>query len=293
MWLLAILTLSYALTSWLLSLLATGWLQQTVLFLAYLVTTEYLHCQDRFVVPGARKGRLARLVQHYAPVRYTGDEQQTRLEQLARSKRQLMFCLAPHGPLCLGMAIGLAGHCGQLPAKISERLAIVGHWSIRLIPFVRELASVFGFISSARGPIDDALANGKHLALIPCGMRAKMQTLIERPVAPNVIVVYRERYGGTGFLSLAARNNLVLVPVLAPEENHLYDLYGTALGMWPLTLVVGDWLLLPRQPLSLRFGAPIDTATFAGDIARLEAAYYAALTKLAAPTHTVEFRYIG
>lgn len=290
MWLTAVLAASFSLAHWLVSLLTDGWLAQLTLFLLYMSAVEWLHRNGRLFVPAARSAWLAWFVHRYAPVLYPRSARE-RLKQLAHTKRQLMFCLAPHGPLCLGMAIGFAGHCGQMPAEISDRLLIVGHWSIRLIPFVRELAAVFGIISSLRAPVDEALAAGRHLALIPCGMDSKMQSLIDAPVAPNIIVVHRQR-NRLGFLALAARHNTLVVPVLAPDENNLYSLHGTSLGLWWLTLPLGRSLLLPRRPLTLRFGLPIDPAALGGSVERLETAYYSALSQLAAPTHLVEYRYI-
>lgn len=290
MWLTVVLAASFSVMHWLLSLLADGWLAQLALFVLYMSATEWLQRSGRLFVPAARDGWLARFVHKHAPVLYPRSARE-RLKQLARTERQLMFCLAPHGPMCLGMAIGFAGHYGQIPVEISDRLLIVGHWSIRLIPFVRELAAAFGIISSLRAPVDEALAAGRHLALIPCGMDSKMQSLVDAPVAPNTIVVHRQR-NRLGFLALAARHNLLVVPVLAPDENNLYSLHGTSLGLWWLTLPLGRHLLLPRRTLTLRFGTPIDPAQLGHSVERLETAYYSALSQLAVPTHRVEYRYI-
>lgn len=291
MWLLILLTVTYALSHWLLSLIVDGWAEKLVVFLVYMAFTEYLHRTGCLFVPGARSSWFARCLRRYVPQDYTRNAM-WQLDSMARCKRQLMFCLAPHGPLCFGMVFGFAGHCKELPDAISDRLLIVGHWSIRLIPFARELSSLFGIISSSRTPIDEAIESRHHLALIPCGMQSKIQTLIEEPSAPNTIVVHRERRR-MGFLSLAARHHMLVVPVLVPEENCLYQLHGTSLRLWPLTLALGRYIFLPRCAFSLRFGEPIDPDKLGGDIERLETAYYSALEKLAAPTHRIEFRYIG
>jgi hypothetical protein len=290
MWLVVVLAASFSTAHWLLALAADGWVAQLVLFAVYMSAIEWLHRSDRLFVRAARAGWLARLVQRYAPVRFSRKSLE-QLRKLAPLKRQLMFCLAPHGPLCLGMAIGFAGHCGQIPQAISDRLRIIGHWSIRLIPFVRELAAVFGIVSSLRAPVDETLAAGHHVALIPCGMSSKVQALVDAPTDSSVVVVHRQRTK-LGFLALAVRHKLLVVPVLAPDENHLYARIGASCGLWWLTLLVGRYLLLPRCALELRVGAPLDPARYDGDVARLEAAYYAALTALAAPTHQIEFRYI-
>lgn len=290
MWLLLVLTSAYALTYWIFSHIPSGWLGQLIAFALYLWLTEDLHRCGYLRVPSWRASVLARFVQRYAPVRFSADSQ-ARLQALARDGRQLMFAVAPHGPMSLSLAIGFAGHCGDMPRCISDNLDIVGHWSIRLIPFVRELASAFGFISSAREPVEDALKAERHLALIPCGMRSKMQTLIDEPAPPDAIVMHRERER-FGFLSLAQRYGMLVVPVLAPEENELYTLYGTSLGCWPLTLAIGRYVILPRKPLTLRVGEPIDAAKFKGQIKRLEYVYYAALEELAAPTHRIVSRFL-
>lgn len=290
MWLVVVLAASFSTAHWLLALATDGWLAELTLFAVYMSTVEWLQRNDRLFVRAARTGWLARLVQHYAPVRFSRASR-ARLQSLASLKRQLMFCLAPHGPLCLGMAIGFAGHCGQLPRTISDRLRIIGHWSIRLIPFVRELAAVFGIVSSLRAPVDETLAAGHHVALIPCGMGSKVQALVDAPTDANVVVVHRQRTR-LGFLALAVRHKLLVVPVLAPDENHLYARIGASCGLWWLTLLVGRYMLLPRRPLELRVGTPLDPAHYGGDVARLETAYYAALASLATPTHRIEFRYI-
>lgn len=267
-----------------------GWFAQLVALIPYLFLDELLHRSGYLYLPSLRTSALARFVQCFAPVRFS-DDSRARLQSLAQSRRQLMFAVAPHGPMCLSLAIGFAGHCGDIPERISARLDIVAHWSIRTIPFVSGLASLFGFISSARYAVDSAIKAERHLALAPCGMQSKIQTLIEEPAPPNTIVLHRERER-FGFLSLAARHGMLVVPVLAPEENELYTLYGTSLGWWPLTLAIGRYVILPHKQLTLRVGAPIDAAKFKGSIKQLEFAYYAALEELAAPTHHIVSRFL-
>lgn len=287
--LIVLLAASFSTTHWLLSLVADCWPAQLALFVLYMMVVETLQRNDWLFVRSARKGWLARTVQRYAPVRFSAASVK-RLQSLVPLKRQLMFCLAPHGPLCLGMAIGFAGHCGQLPTDISDRLRIIGHWSIRFIPFVRELAAAFGIISSLRAPVDEALAAGDHVALIPCGMSSKVQALIDAPTEETVVVVHRQ-VAKLGFLALALRHNLLVVPVLVPDEDRLYARIFASRGIWWFTVLVGQYLLLPRRPLEVRVGEPLDAKHY-DDIARLETDYYAALVSLAAPTHRVEFRYI-
>ena len=289
MWLILVVLLSLYATVQTLSLFADELATQLALFAVYALASEFLHMHGSLFYRAARHSLLARCVQMLAPVVYTAESRAV-MTGLVQSKRQIMFCVAPHGPLCLGLAVGFGGHCGQMPAELSDRLRIVAHTSVRVIPFVRELASVFGFISSSRLSVEAALRQNQHLALIPAGMASKTQTLVDRPVPPNAIVVHRERLG---FLALAARKNMLVVPVLAPDENNLYRLYGTQLGLWPLTLVVGRLLLLPRMKLELHFGTPIDAGQFKTNLDTLEALYHKQLRQLAPPGYRVEFRQVG
>ena len=289
MWFVLVTIVTYWAGGWLLMAISDSWLVRLMILVVYVIGGEYAHRVGALRVERFRSAALARLVQWLAPTHFDA-ESAARLALLARQRRQVVFGIAPHGPLCLGLVIGFAGHCGQLPAQLSERLVIVGHWFIRALPFVRELASAFGIISSSRVTVDEAFERNQHLALIPCGMLSKLRCLVEKtPRDKHTVVVHRsaKRFG---FIALAARNGALLVPVLAPDENRLYDLYGAHFGLWPLTLVLGRWLLLPKKKSTVRVGMPIDTLDFANDIPGLERAYYAALSKLAEPTHWVRFK---
>lgn len=290
MWLLAVIALTYGTALWLLATISDSWLVRIALALVYVVAGEYAHRVGALRWTGARSSALAHLVQSLAPVHFDGRSSE-RLVDLACSRRQVVFGIAPHGPLCLGLVVGFAGHCGQVPRVLSQRLVIVGHWLIRALPFVRELASAFDIVSCARVTVDEALDRGQHLALIPCGMRSKMRCLTDAARDHRTIVVHRSATA-LGFLALAARYGTLVVPVLAPDEPRLYELWGTGLGLWPLTLVIGRYLLLPLRESTLRVGASIDTLKYAADIRGLERAYYDALEELAAPTHRIEYEYV-
>lgn len=292
MWTIAIFALTYGALFWFLALLTDSLWLQLLLFVIYIGVVESLHSSGALFRASARTSRFAQIVKTLFPVHFDEASVQT-LHNLSRSNRQLMFCLAPHGPMCLHAAVGILGHGGEMPPVLSKQLRLVAHWSLRLIPFVRELASVFGVIDSTRITVEHALQQKQHLALIPCGMQSKIRVLTETPASAGTVVVHRHK-SQFGFLSLAARYKVVIVPVLAPDENHIYTLYGTWLSCWPLTLIVGRFGVLPWQRSYMRVGAPIYTDEFAhwksADMRALANRYYAELAKLAGSSHNLEVR---
>jgi hypothetical protein len=290
-----IVAVCFFLYSRLLLLLTDSIWWQCVLMLLHYMTVSALRANGTLFWEESRVSHFARLVKWLFPVHFDAASIE-QLNELAKSKRQLMFCLAPHGPLCLHAAIGFLGHVGELPKAMCQRLRLVGHWSLFMIPIVNELATAFGVIDSSRATVDMALENNQHVALIPCGMDSKIRVLIEAPVADKQTVVIHRSRAQFGFLVLAARRKALIVPVLGPDENNLYDLYGTRFGCWILTLIVGRFGVLPRQTSLVRVGKPIDTSGFASwkraDMLRLAELYYAALDELAGESHQLEFRMI-
>jgi len=101
--------------------------------------------------------------------------------------------------------------------------------------------------------------------------------------------------GGLGFLALATRYRLRIVPVLSLHEDAAYDNHLQWTCVYLFVVSLGRFLLLPRcEQMVVRVGRPIETTAYnadnPADMDALAEHYYAALAELGASTHVVEVK---
>jgi hypothetical protein len=160
--------------------------------------------------------------------------------------------------MCM-LTVALHDRLGYLPHGIVHR-------GMKDIPLLRWLIDELGFLTGDGDDIARAVARGEHIQTAPGGAREGCRGLRDR---------YRVSWGErVGYLRLALRHNLSIVPVAAAGADDAYlglndaDWLGRRLGL------PRDWTWLPwlgfgplgPYPLSLPFpvrmrqlvGAPID-----------------------------------
>jgi hypothetical protein len=223
-----------------------------------------------------------------------------------------VFVCEPHGPACLHLVFGFAAHGGALPPALAERTLVVAHWIYLVVPLLRNVYAAFGVVDSSAGSLHRALADGYSLALSPSGVAGLWLSL--RPPArvanggggggvactgdddcaeQRAPAVDVWRRASLGCFAYAARHAALVVPVLSPDEDHVYARCLTALGVAPLVLTLGPWLVRPRLPvLEWRVGRVCHTRIGryqrpADDVAD---SAYAELRELGGATHRVVVR---
>ena len=109
--------------------------------------------------------------------------------------------------------------------------------------------------------------------------------MLDDPTSGTISILRQRRK--LGFLKLAAQYNVAVVPVLSADEAHCYDLYLQQSRCFPFVLMVGRYFLLPKRPLRIEVGEPIDTTDVdhnsRRDLEALADRYYAALLALGKP----------
>jgi hypothetical protein len=187
------------------------------------------------------------------------------------TERRVMYAVAPHGISCFGFA-------ATFVPSVRGRVRVMASRLFLYAPLVRDIWFAAGVVTATRETFDACIARGENIAVIPSGVEGLYHEVIT-PVdhAARVINVYRVR---AGFLALAIRHRMLLVPVLACGENNVY---------WKCTLLPRvaaffTTLIWPRiggAPHVATLAAPaIDCAHYEGRLAALDREYHRALRDL-------------
>lgn len=198
-----------------------------------------------------------------------------------------VFAVEPHGYACLSVAVLWCGYAQHsvvrqaLGVRFMRRTRIVGHWLAQRVPLLRRIYAAYGVIGCTAAEFDAALADGKHLVLLPGGWAGKRDAMQREPLERDAVRVLKRPLRRSGFLALAARRGALVVPVLAVDEARAFRAKGPAwlhwLLRWPHWHALGD-----ARPMRVVCAPPIDTRRFPNQINRLHALYYNSLALLAA-----------
>jgi len=274
------------------------------LALLYAIASAVAHHYGWLHSPRARSSRFVRFVQRRICRASFDQKAKARLRALARrvtrEPRPVVFACAPHQPLCLHMALGFAAHGGArfggLPRALAARTYIAAHWAQRLLPLLPEFLALFGVTNSTRRNVERVLARNDHLCIAPDGIAGKMHAITHPPPPKTVVLLVRRAQ--LGWLTLAARHNALVVPVLSPNETHHVVRYGARLLPAPLVFLVGaNGPFSPLPPSTIRVANPIDTRRYAPhtprNLERMRDDYIDALRRLAAPDYTLCTQWIA
>lgn len=263
-------------------------------WICYYVLGEVAHRREYLYCPSARRSRFARWVgRRLARVQMTRDalRRMRRLAQTRAPNTPIIFACVPHNPYCLHATFCFAAHgdLNGLPAEIADRTFVVGHWSQRFIPLVRDILSVFGVVASLRGAVRPILERGDHLALMPDGLLGKYSALAdnERKSGSQKRLVMRIDTDRLGWAVFAVRYHALVVPVLSPDEGGAYNYYypiprlgalEEAAPLWAFAL--GRYLVLPLHKVRVQVGNVLDAGELNGHtddaeaLARFISAFY-------------------
>jgi 1-acyl-sn-glycerol-3-phosphate acyltransferase len=160
--------------------------------------------------------------------------------------------------MCM-LTVALYDRLGYLPHGFVHR-------GMKRIPFLRWLVDGLGFLTGDDDDVSRAVARGEHIVVTPGGAREGCRGLRQR---------YRVQWGnGVGYLRLALRHGLSVVPVAAAGADGAYiglndaDRLGRRLGLprdwtwlpWLGFGPLGPYPLSPPFPVRMRqlVGEPID-----------------------------------
>ena len=168
-----------------------------------------------------------------------------------------------------------------LQIEVYERLGYLPHGiihgGVEANPTMKWISDSLGFLTGDGPALSAAVARGEHILVTPGGTREGCRSARHR---------YQVDWGQrTGYLKLALRLGLPVVPVAARGVDDLYvglndgEAWGKRVGMparLPFWLGVGPlglWPLSPPFPVKVRqrIGAPIDLSAEGGDPADPEA----------------------
>ena len=303
--------LFFSLLFWLLvSALSDGsWLGFVAITLLYYVIGEWLHRNEVLHCPSARRSKFVRWFnQTYYGVHISQISSRLRHDFGCKNSKRYIFALEPHHVQCLHIVWCFAAPGDMLPPSILDDTRVVAHWCHRLIPFVRELYSMFGVIDSSRYTIETAMKyNRYHLALIPSGFDGKIHALIGeyfnssglRLVSEDrreTVHIYRRKRHG--FIRLAIKHHYSIVPVVSCEEANCFELWLESSMIWWLVLPVGRNFIFPlKDKLPVVIGASLDFTEYVDSkpsekmINDLADQYYRNIVSLVQPEYKVKFHY--
>lgn len=306
MFVLLVIYLSFAAAFWLLSFVTDSF----VFALAILATIQLLFVAvardggGNLVSNATRCARFAQFVQSF--FRVSVDSRSIANVIANRDEcgkaAQVIYACEPHGAMCLHLTCVFAGYGNNLPRDIGDNVRVVAHWVILWIPFVNLLLAVYGVIGSNRGSVEAALDEGHSIAMIPSAISGKEHALLDRYAEPerqtHHLRVYRQK-NKFGFLALAIRRGLPVVPVLSPNEaSNAYVLWNQQWRAWPLVILIGRNIIAPLLPIPVLIGQPIETTRFrqvdnATNVSALAVEFYTAMSSLANQAgYAIEYRSI-
>ncbi|HJQ85714.1 MAG TPA: lysophospholipid acyltransferase family protein [Candidatus Binatia bacterium] len=158
----------------------------------------------------------------------------------------------------------------MLTVRLYDRLGYLPHGFVhrgmRRIPVLRWMVEGLGFLTGEDEDVARAVARGQHIVVTPGGAREGCRSFRRR---------YRVHWGnGVGYVRLALRHRLPIVPVAAAGADGAYiglndaERLGRRLGLphdwrwlpWLGLGPLGPWPLSPPFPVRMRqlVGAPID-----------------------------------
>jgi len=275
-----------------------------------------LYLIDLFFPVGCQSFRAGSLVRFIGRSleRVNFDERSRAILAALDPTQQYMFCYEPHGSQALALCFTAAAHGGNsMPLALAQNCVVVGHWILALIPIVAQLFALYGVVFSLpKWQIYRALEDGRNVALCPSGLQGKYASLV-RPRDENhaklgnkdvVHVVRRQstaganssrsgmNEGGLGFIALAIRHHMLLVPILSTEEDVAFDCVMQHSYLPQLAWPVGRSLLFPVvESMNVRVGTPISTDNLDSanphHITQLSDVFYKAVKELGQPDTAV------
>jgi len=212
--------------------------------------------------------------------------QVTKVGPALHSDRQYIFAFHPHGVYGFTAMWSLLMPIWMTQVAVMPTLLIATHFF--WFPIVRELALTAGARSVGRRSFEATLQQKRSVLLIPGGM-AEMRASTSK--SDHIVVLTRHR----GFLRMALRHGLPLVPTFSFGETRVFDwawpglqnLMFKLFGI-PCPLTVGRWGTngIPNQvPVGVVVGEPIevgppDTDPSASKIDALAHKYFTALEEM-------------
>jgi 1-acyl-sn-glycerol-3-phosphate acyltransferase len=170
-----------------------------------------------------------------------------------------------------------------------ETTYAVTHDAVFRIPLLRDLAEGMELVSRERGAIADIIERGEKLIVAPGGIREAWSTVRDR---------YRLRWRQSGYLKLALRHGLPIIPVVGAGAGDAfysaYDAYRFWKPIWKRTglpegfglyLGIGPCGLWPFSPpfparIVQYAGAPIDLIAEFGEHGKIDPDDRAALDRI-------------
>ncbi|KAL1521998.1 hypothetical protein AB1Y20_021643 [Prymnesium parvum] len=145
---------------------------------------------------------------------------------------------SPHGAFAVGLLCFHANTLREDPLLRLIRAVPVGASVLFKIPLLRDLLLLLGVREATPATCDAILQSGRSVALNPGGIWEQVHTSHRREVL--------HLQPGLGFIRLAMRHGVPLVPTYGFGENQLYESYG-------------EWTLPLRQWIADRFrvGIPL------------------------------------
>ncbi|CAK0852578.1 unnamed protein product [Prorocentrum cordatum] len=188
---------------------------------------------------------------------------------LSRCK-QCILAVHPHGVLSLDHLLTVAGYDAGLEAALPQarRCALSASVLFRL-PLLREHLLLTGCVDASRKSADRCLEKGLSLSVVPGGERE--QLLATRGPVERLVLRRRQ-----GFVKLALRHGVPIVPAYCFGEAQLYDQSRWCMGLrsW-VQRTFGVALVMPyghrglpgvphRTPVCTVVGAPLDMPRIEG-----------------------------
>ncbi|XP_063243582.1 diacylglycerol O-acyltransferase 2-like [Bacillus rossius redtenbacheri] len=175
-------------------------------------------------------GRSNAWVRRWAWWRHVRDFFPLRLEARCRldPARNYLLCVFPHGLLSTGAFVSFAteatGFADKFPGLACHLLTLTGHF---FCPVTRELALCCGSGAASEKNIDYLLSypGGGHATALVVGGASEAYYCY--PGSYTVILKRRK-----GFVRLAVKNGVPLVPVISFGETDLYDQVPSPEGSW-------------------------------------------------------------
>lgn len=142
--------------------------------------------------------------------------------------KQYVFGIHPHGMMGFSHSLpfGAHGNIDECPGKRWRSLRSLAAPFLFWVPIAREYVMALGGISNCKSAYNMALEQGHSVSLNPGGYEeipftnAKLEVLDGDDVWEHLTIVKR-----TGWIAIAARHHVPIVPVFAKGESQCYNVY--------------------------------------------------------------------
>jgi len=187
--------------------------------------------------------------------RWFGVTNELVFEETLDLSRRFCFALAPHGAFVVSWLVFLAPLIRTDDRFVPLRVALGGASVLFFLPIIRELLLLLNARDADYSNLDALARAGHSVALVPGGIHEQVRTREDQ----EVIYVQRR----LGFIRLALRHGIDLVPVYGFGENQLFRTYSCGASMREWLAQVGRVGLplihpLPRAVHTCHvFGRPI------------------------------------